>query len=95
MEGGAEEHVRCSNQNRPKLCGDQDGQWGGRNIFNFSELTPSCVFTQVGLQVSEEDTMMTKEPRDWATIDSSIATGDRVKESIVVIIFYCTYVSSR
>ena len=43
----------------------------------------------------EEDTMMTKEPRDWATIDSSIATGDRVKESIVVIIFYYTYVSSR
>ena len=34
---------------------------------------------QVGLQILEEETMMTKEPRDWATIDASIAIGDKVK----------------
>ena len=33
---------------------------------------------QVGLQILEEETMMTKEPRDWATIDSSITIGDKV-----------------
>merc|ERR1711963_392407 len=33
---------------------------------------------QVGLQILEEDTMMTKEPRDWATIDPSIGIGDKV-----------------
>ena len=34
---------------------------------------------QVVLQILEEETMMTKEPRDWATIDASIAIGDKVK----------------
>ena len=37
----------------------------------------SCLVFQVGLQILEEETMMTKEPRDWATIDSSIAIGDK------------------
>ena len=35
---------------------------------------------QVGLQILEEDTMMTKEPRDWATIDPSIGIGDKVRK---------------
>merc|ERR1712181_46522 len=44
---------------------------------------PSCVVVkmengEVGLQILEEDTMMTKEPRDWAAIDSSITIGDKV-----------------
>ena len=45
----------------------------------------SCTFghilvIQVGLQILEEETMMTKEPRDWATIDSSITIGDKVRQ---------------
>merc|ERR1712192_286895 len=44
---------------------------------------PSCLVVkmengEVGLQILEEDTMMTKEPRDWAAIDSSITIGDKV-----------------
>jgi len=44
---------------------------------------PSCLIVkmengEVGLQILEEETMMTKEPRDWATIDSSITIGDKV-----------------
>merc|ERR1712211_141234 len=48
-----------------------------------TQVNPSSVLVkmengEVGLQILEEDTMMTKEPRDWATIDPSIGTGDKV-----------------
>merc|ERR1712147_269015 len=48
-----------------------------------TQVNPSSVLVrmengEVGLQILEEDTMMTKEPRDWATIDRSIGIGDKV-----------------